>query len=94
VYQTEKTITDLGEKVPAETKEEVEAAIAELKTALEGDDTENIQTKTEALTTASFKLAEIAYQDVADEAGEGAESADGEEVVDGDFEVVDEDDNK
>ena len=99
VYQTEKTITDLGDKVPAETKDEVEAAIAEVKTALEGDDVDEIKSKTEALTTASFKLAEIAYQQVQDEtaaeAGEAAgEGADGEEVVDGDFEVVDEDDNK
>lgn len=99
VYQTEKTIADLGDKVPAETKDEVEAAIAEVKTALEGDDVDEIKSKTEALTTASFKLAEIAYQQVQDEtaaeAGEAAdEGADGEEVVDGDFEVVDEDDNK
>jgi len=97
VYQTEKTIEDLGERVPAETKDEVEAAIAELKTALEGEDVADIQAKTETLTTASFKLAEIAYQQVQDEAGEGEaadgseDAEDGEEVVDGDFEVVDED---
>ncbi|MCL2536936.1 MAG: molecular chaperone DnaK [Coriobacteriia bacterium] len=96
VYQTEKTITDLGDKVPAETKDEVEAAIAETKTALEGEDVDEIKAKTEALTTASFKLAEIAYQQVQDEtAAEAADTdADGEEVVDGDFEVVDEDDDK
>ena len=98
VYQTEKTITDLGDKVPADTKDEVEAAIAELKTALEGEDIDEIKTKTEAATTASFKLAEIAYQQVQDEAeaeaGEDDVSADGEEVVDGDFEVVDEDEQK
>jgi len=106
VYQTEKTITDLGDKVPAETKDEVEAAVAELKTALEGEDVEDIKAKTEALTTASFKLAEIAYQQVQDEAAAqdgdsdandgSADSADddSEEVVDGDFEVVDEDDKK
>jgi molecular chaperone DnaK len=95
VYQTEKTIADLADKVPAETKDEVEAAIAEVKTALEGDDVEEIKAKTETLTTASFKLAEIAYQDVQDSA-EGAEAAGeaGEEVVDGDFEVVDEDEQK
>jgi molecular chaperone DnaK len=98
VYQTEKTITDLGDKVPAETKDEVEAAIAEMKTSLEGDDVEDIKAKTEALTTASFKLAEIAYQQVQDETGEAGDGAevgeDGEEVVDGDFEVVEEDDKK
>jgi len=97
VYQTEKTIEDLGDKIPADTKDEVEAAIAETKTALEGEDVDEIKTKTEALTTASFKLAEIAYQQVQEDAGEAGsadtEDADagGEEVVDGDFEVVDED---
>jgi len=94
VYQTEKTITDLGDKVPAETKDEVEAAIAEVKTALEGEDVDAIKSTTETLTTASFKLAEIAYQDVQGEAGAEGAAADaeaGEEVVDGDFEVVEED---
>ena len=101
VYSTEKTIEELGDKVPAETKDEVEAAIAELKTALEGEDIEDIKAKTEAATTASFKLAEIAYQQVQDEAAAeggaeatGAEGEDGEEVVDGDFEVVEDDDSK
>ncbi|MCL2746387.1 MAG: molecular chaperone DnaK [Coriobacteriia bacterium] len=99
VYQTEKTITDLGDKVPADTKDEVEAAIAEVKTALEGEDVEDIKAKTETLTTASFKLAEIAYQQVQDEADAESSDADaaneeGEEVVDGDFEVVEEDDKK
>ncbi|MCL2437575.1 MAG: molecular chaperone DnaK [Coriobacteriia bacterium] len=99
VYQTEKTITDLGDKVPADTKDEVEAAIAEVKTTLEGEDVEDIKAKTETLTTASFKLAEIAYQQVQDEADAESSDADaaneeGEEVVDGDFEVVEEDDKK
>jgi len=98
IYQTEKTIEDLGEKVPTETKDEVEAAIAELKTAIEGEDVDDIKAKTEALTTASFKLAEIAYQQVQEEAGvgtadEGSAEAEGEEVVDGDFEVVEDDES-
>jgi molecular chaperone DnaK len=94
VYQTEKTIKDLGDKVPDDTKTTVEEAIAELKTALEGDDTDDIKAKTESLMEASYKLAEIAYQQVQDEAGAdgaadaGADGGD-DEVVDGDFEVVD-----
>lgn len=88
VYQTEKTITDLGDKVPEETKSEVEGAIAELKTALEGDDTDEIKAKTEALATAGMKLGEIAYQQAQAEAGEPAADG-GDDVVDGDFEVVD-----
>ena len=63
VYQTEKTLDELGDKVPAETKSEVETAAAELKTALEGDDIDDIKAKTEALQNAAYKLAEIAYKD-------------------------------
>lgn len=95
VYQTEKTLDELGEKVPADTKSEVEAAIAELKTALEGDDTDEIKAKTEALQNAAYKLAEIAYKDTQAEAGEAegaSASADGAaDVEEGDFEVVDDD---
>ena len=61
-YQTEKTLKDLGDKVPAETKSDVEAAIAEVKKALEGSDVEAIKTATEKLQQSSYKLAEIVYQ--------------------------------
>jgi molecular chaperone DnaK len=96
IYQTEKTLTDLEDKVPADTKTEVEEKIVELKTALEGEDIGEIQTKTEELTQAGFKLGEIAYQQAQAEAeaagtdGAEAEAAgDDDEVVEGDFEVVD-----
>ena len=96
IYATEKTIKDLGDKVPEETKETVEEAIAEVKTALEGDDTEEIKAAADKLQEASYKLAEIVYQDAQAEAeaeGEEGEEADSdeEEVVEADFEVVDED---
>ena len=95
VYQTEKTLDELGDKVPAETKSEVETAAAELKTALEGDDIDDIRAKTEALQNAAYKLAEIAYKDAEAEAGEAegaGASADGAaDVEEGDFEVVDDD---
>ncbi|MDO8847422.1 MAG: molecular chaperone DnaK [Coriobacteriia bacterium] len=92
VYGTEKTLVDLGEKVPAETKSDVEAAVAEVKKALEGDDTDAIRTATQALQEKSYKLAEIVYQQVSEEQGaEGAEAApEGDEEV-ADYEVVDED---
>jgi molecular chaperone DnaK len=91
VYQTEKTISDLGEKVPEETKSACEAAIEDVKKALEGDDTDDIKAKTEALQQASYKLAEIMYADAqaSAEAETGAESESDEEVVDADYEVVD-----
>ncbi|MDI6692245.1 MAG: molecular chaperone DnaK [Anaerosomatales bacterium] len=92
VYATEKSLKDLGEKVPAETKTACEEAIAEVKKALEGTDLDAIRRATEGLQQASFKLAEIAYQQ-SSASGETAssEQASGsaeEEVAD--FEVVDE----
>jgi molecular chaperone DnaK len=89
VYGTEKTIVDLGDKVPAETKSDVEAAIADVKKALEGDDTDAIRTATAALQEKSYKIAEIVYQQVSDEqaAEGGAEPESDEEVAD--YEVVD-----
>jgi len=92
VYQTEKTLKDLGDKVPEATKTEAEEAVAETKKALEGDDTDAINAASEKLREAGMKLGEIAYQTAEAEApaegGEPAESAEEEEVAD--FEVVDE----
>ena len=95
VYQTQKTLDELGDKVPDDTKSEVESAMSDLKTALEGDDSDEIKAKTEALQNAAYKLAEIAYKDTQAEAGAAdgsAEPAEGAaDVEDGDFEVVDDD---
>ena len=49
VYSTEKSLRDMGEKVEAATKAEIEAAAAEVKAALEGDDRELIKAKTDTL---------------------------------------------
>jgi molecular chaperone DnaK len=99
-YQTEKTLKDLGDKVPAETKSDVEAAVADVKTALEGTDVEAIKTATEKLQQSSYKLAEIVYQQGAASASAGeatdaeATTAEGgEDVVDADYEVVDGDES-
>jgi molecular chaperone DnaK len=97
VYSTEKTMADLGDKVPEETKETVQAAIDDLKKALEGSDTEEIKTKSEALQAASYKLAEIVYSDAQAAAGEAGGEGDAPvdaEVVEADYEVVDEDEKK
>jgi molecular chaperone DnaK len=98
VYTSEKTLKDLGDKVPGDTKKAVEDAAAEVRTALAGDDLEEIKTKADALQQASFKLAEIVYQtgQAADaEAGTGEASAEshGDEEV-ADFEVVDDEGKK
>ncbi|MDY0087939.1 MAG: molecular chaperone DnaK [Coriobacteriia bacterium] len=95
VYSTEKTLSDLGDKVPEETKTACEEAIAEVKTAMEGDDVDAIKAATEKLQAAGYKLAEIVYAEAQAEAetggeGEAAPTGDEEEVVEADYEVVDE----
>ncbi|HET6352178.1 MAG TPA: molecular chaperone DnaK [Coriobacteriia bacterium] len=92
VYSTEKTLNELGDKVPAETKTAVEEASAEVKTALEGTDIDAIKAATEKLQQTGYKLAEVVYSDA--QPAEGAEGAEGapasdEDVVDADYEVVD-----
>jgi molecular chaperone DnaK len=99
IHATEKSIADLGDKVPAEEKSGVEAAVSELRTALEGDDIEAIKVKSEALMQASMKLGEMAYEaeqeaDGEDPAGAEGDEAGGDDVVDADFEEVDDDDKK
>ena len=100
IYTTEKTIKDLGDKVPEETKTDLESAIADAKKVLEGSDVEEIKSATTTLQEKSYKLAEILYADqqAADPSGaEGGEqdgsdpsdASEEEEVVDA--EVVDED---
>ncbi|MEI6449324.1 MAG: molecular chaperone DnaK [Actinomycetes bacterium] len=98
VYSTEKALRDMGDKVDPATKSEIEAAGAEVKTALEGDDEEVIKAKTETLMQASHKLAESVYQQAqqqqaASGGGEGGSTTD-ENVEDGDFEVIDEEESK
>ncbi len=94
VYTTEKAVSEHGDKVDEETKKAIETALEELKQAMEGDDAEAIKSKTEALATASHKLAEVMYQqaqDSAEAAGEGpaADSPQEDDVVDAEFEEVD-----
>ena len=94
-YGAEQTLKELGDKVPADQKKEVEDAIAEAKKALEGTDIEAIKTAGEKLTEASQKLAQIVYsttdEAAAGQAGAGAASNGGDDVVDADYEVVDDD---
>jgi molecular chaperone DnaK len=73
VYQTEKLLKDLGDKAPADEKATAESAIADVKSALEGEDIEKIKSTTETLVQASYKLSEILYK----QAEGGADSANG-----------------
>jgi len=93
VYTTEKALKEHGDKVDEETKKSIETALEELKTAMEGEDSEAIKSKTEALATASQKLGEVMYKQAQSEAEAGDASAESDEqqddVVDAEFEEVD-----
>jgi len=106
IHSTEKQLAEHGDKVSAEVKEEIEKALAEAKTAVEGGDTDDIQQKTAALTQSAMKLGQAMYeqqqaqaqQTGGEEAGAGGEAggeqAAEEEVVDAEFSEVDENENK
>lgn len=100
-YSTEQTLKDLGDKVPADMKKQVEDAVAEARKALDGTDMDAIKAAGDKLQEVGHKLAEIVYSDTnaqtAAGAGAGAAqpSGDPDDVVDADYEVVDDDkDNK
>ncbi|MEM7330115.1 MAG: molecular chaperone DnaK [Pseudomonadota bacterium] len=96
-HQTEKQLEEHADKVSDEVKKEIEDAAAALKTAAEGDDAADIQEKHQALMNAAMKLGEAIYgaqQEEAastDAAADAAADEDGEDVVDADFEEVDDD---
>ncbi|MDD2568685.1 MAG: molecular chaperone DnaK [Clostridia bacterium] len=101
VYQVEKALTDLGDKISAEEKAEVEKAKNELAEALKGDDIEAIKAKSETLSSHLHKVTEKMYQEAAAQqqaqqqnAGADPEqNVEGDTVVDADYKVVD-DENK
>ncbi|MDG1687775.1 MAG: molecular chaperone DnaK [Gammaproteobacteria bacterium] len=96
VHSTEKSITDLGDKLDADEKVKIEAAVEELKEALKGENKTEIEAKTTALAEASSKLAEQAYAENAEagEAPQDAPKADADDVVDAEFEEVNDNDDK
>ena len=109
-YSTEQTVKELGDKVPADMKKQAEDAVAEAKKALDGTDIDAIKAAGDKLQEVGHKLAEVVYSsaqqdaaagnaDAAGQAGAGAQagssSNSGDDVVDADYEVVDDDkDNK
>ena len=94
IHAAEKTLKEMGEKATQEDRLAIENAISDLKTALEGDDKEQIETKTAALGEASGTLAQKLYAEQAAQGAEGAEGAAAadDDVVDAEFEEVDRDD--
>ncbi|MDO4596518.1 MAG: Hsp70 family protein, partial [Coriobacteriaceae bacterium] len=89
-YSTEQTLSELGDKVSADVKSEADTAIADAKKALEGSDIEAIKTAGEKLQEVAYKLAQIVYADAQQDSAAGASSSD-DDVVDADYEVVDDD---
>ncbi|HEY1736312.1 MAG TPA: molecular chaperone DnaK [Methylovirgula sp.] len=96
IHSAEKSLADFGDKVSQADKSAIEAAIAGLKTALEGEDPEAIKARVEDLTQASMKLGEAMYkaQQGAPEGGAGTEGAPKDDVIDAEFKEVGDDDKK
>ncbi len=92
IHSTEKALSEHGDKVGAPEKAAIETALADLKSAIEGDDAEAITAKTNTLAQASLKLGEAMY---ASQQGEGdAGGAPKDDVVDAEFTEVDDDKKK
>jgi len=99
VYTTEKSLRELGDKVDASERATIESALNEVKEALKGSDTALIKSTMESLIQASHRLAEQVYAQTAGPAGgqtgeptdNGQPGGPEEEVIDADYEVVDED---
>jgi len=94
VHSTEQQLKEHGDKVGGDEKAAIESAVADLKTALEGEDVDDINAKTQVLAEAAMKLGEAVYK--AEQAAQGEAAPEGdapqsEDVVDADFEEVDDD---
>jgi molecular chaperone DnaK len=104
VHSTEKAMAEHGTKVGEPEKSAIETALADLKSALTGEDVEQIQAKSQTLAQASMKLGEAMYQaaqsegqggdDAGTGTGSGSGQASGEDVVDADFEEIQDDERK
>ncbi len=100
VYQAEKTLGEMGDKIPEGDKSTVQAAIDKLKETLKGEDTAAIKADTEALQQAFFAVSEKLYQQAGgpqagpgpDMGGQPGGEAGGQQFYDADYKVVDEDD--
>ena len=93
-YSTEQTVKELGDKVPADMKQQADDAVAEARKALDGTDIDAIKAAGDKLQEVGHKLAEVVYSSAqadasAGDAGQAAGSSD--DVVDADYEVVDDD---
>jgi molecular chaperone DnaK len=97
-HSTEKSLKEYGDKVSSDDKKSIEDALASLKTALEGDDAEDIKAKTQTLAEVSMKLGQAMYEasQASAAGGEGATASEksDDDVVDADYEEIDDDKKK
>ena len=100
VYQAEKTLGEMGDKIPADDKSKVQTGIDKLKEALKGSDTAAIKAATEELQQAFFAVSEKLYQQAAPQGDPnmggqqpGGDQG-GQQYYDADYKVVDDDENK
>ncbi|MGF7056364.1 molecular chaperone DnaK [Brassicibacter mesophilus] len=94
VYQTEKTLKELEGKISDDEKSKVQAKLDDLKKALEGNNADDIKKKTEELTNEFHALSQKMYQQAPDQGqqnAQGQQSSNDDNVVDADYEVVDDD---
>ncbi len=97
IHETRKNLKEHGEKVDQATRDAIETAIKELEEAVKGDDKDAIDAKAQALAAAAMKLGEVIYKSGEQQAAGGESAAEagsedaGEEVVDAEFEEVDDD---
>ena len=89
VYQAEKTLGEVGDKIPESEKAPVQAGLDKLKETLKGEDTDAIKAATEELTQLFYKMSEKLYQQ---QAPQGDPNMGGQQYYDADYKVVDDDD--
>ena len=106
VYQSEKTLSEVGDKLPESEKAPIQAGIDKLKETLKGEDTDAIKAATEELTQLFYKMSEKLYQQANPQGAQGAgpdmggaqggaqTGPDGQQYYDADYKVVDDDENK
>lgn len=90
IYTAEKTLEELGDKVPSDKKEAVEKQVSELRELIAGDDVQAIKSKTEELTKTVQEIGAVIYQQAAQQQAENTASQDenqGDDTIDADFEV-------
>ena len=94
IYQVEKTIKDLGDKVSESEKSDINSKVEALRSILDSGDNNDIKAKTDDLTQEMYKLSSKLYENTAQQPGASQESKKDDDVVDADYEVVDDDENK